>query len=151
MSIGENTVTDILGEGGLFQQKLDNYEHRDGQIQMSEAIADAFNNQKHLIVEADTGTGKSFAYLIPSILWSTQNGERVVISTNTINLQDQLINNDIPQLTEMLESPVQSSVLKGRSNYLCPRRLSTVRTRQPNSVDELRTIAKILVWLLENY
>ena len=79
------------------------------------------------MVEAGTGTGKSIAYLVPSILWAMQNNERVVISTNTINLQEQLIDKDIPTLRDALEIPFSASVMKGRGNYLCPRRLGAVR------------------------
>ena len=117
---------------------------------MLRAVTSAFNEDEHLMVEAPTGVGKSLAYLIPAIYWATQNNERVVISTATINLQDQLINKDLPILREALGLPFQAAVLKGRSNYLCPRRLATLRRRGPTSVGELRVLAKILVWLLES-
>ena len=98
------------------------------------------------MVEAGTGTGKSLAYLIPAAQW-LQNGERVVVSTNTIALQDQLINKDLPDLIEALDSDLRTAVLKGRSNYLCPRKLNALRKRGPENADELRILAKILVWL----
>jgi ATP-dependent DNA helicase DinG len=125
------------------------YETRPQQVTMAEAIASAFNSSEHLLVEAGTGTGKSLAYLIPAIQWATSNGQRVVISTNTINLQEQLLNKDIPALQQALDIPFTAALLKGRSHYLCPRRLDTARRRRPASVDELRMLAKILVWLLE--
>ena len=81
------------------------------------------------MVEAGTGTGKSLAYLIPAAYWAKQNGERVVISTNTIALQDQLVRKDIPDLIEALDLEVNFAVLKGRGNYLCPRRLNLMRRR----------------------
>ncbi|MEO8395846.1 MAG: exonuclease domain-containing protein, partial [Chloroflexota bacterium] len=143
-------INAIVDDGGLLSVKLPNYEHRSQQVEMARAIGNAFNNTEHLMVEAGTGTGKSIAYLIPSILWSMQNNERVVISTNTINLQEQLIDKDIPTLRDALEIPFTASVMKGRGNYLCPRRLGAVRRRRPTSIDELRTLAKILVWLLES-
>jgi ATP-dependent DNA helicase DinG len=125
------------------------YEARSQQITMAEAIASAFNSSEHLLVEAGTGTGKSLAYLIPAIQWATSNGQRVVISTNTINLQEQLLNKDIPALQQALNISFTAALLKGRTNYLCPRRLDTARRRRPATVDEVRMLAKILVWLLD--
>ncbi len=102
------------------------------------------------MVEAGTGTGKSFAYLVPAAMWAMQNNRRVVISTNTINLQDQLIKKDIPDLCSALGFDLVSTILKGRSNYLCPRRLDLMRQRGPETPDELRVLAKVLVWLQES-
>jgi DNA polymerase-3 subunit epsilon/ATP-dependent DNA helicase DinG len=143
-------VGKYLDEGGALSQNLTGYEHRPQQVEMALAIVQAFNESKHLLVEAGTGIGKSIAYLIPSILWSTQNSQRVVISTNTINLQDQLIKQDIPLVKVALETLFQACVMKGRSNYLCPRRLIALQRRHPTNLDELRTMSKILVWLLES-
>jgi DNA polymerase-3 subunit epsilon/ATP-dependent DNA helicase DinG len=99
------------------------------------------------MVEAGTGTGKSIAYLIPAIYWAVQNGERVVISTNTINLQDQLLTKDIPTLKKILPVDFKAVALKGRSNYLCPNRLQLFRTKENLSPKESRLLAKLLVWL----
>ncbi len=143
-------VSAIIDEGGVLANKLANYEYRSQQVEMAQAVADAFNRAQHIMIEAGTGTGKSIAYLVPSVLWATRNNERVVISTNTINLQEQLIDKDIPSLRDALDFPFKASVMKGRGNYLCPRRLGAVRRRRPTSVDELRTLAKIVVWLLES-
>ncbi len=148
--IDDETAVALIDDGGALSTNLPGYEHRAQQIEMTRAIVEAFNNNQDLLVEAGTGTGKSIAYLVPSILWSTQNNERVVVSTNTINLQDQLITKDIPTLQLALGIPFRASVMKGRGNYLCPRRLIAVRRRRPTSVDELRTLSKILVWLLES-
>ncbi len=145
-----DAVTHVVADEGILAQRLPNYEYREQQVTMARTIADAFNRSQHVMVEAGTGTGKSIAYLVPSILWSIQNNERVVISTNTINLQEQLIDKDIPTLRDALDISFTASVMKGRSNYLCPRRLTAVRRRRPTSIDELRTLAKILVWLLES-
>ncbi|HOE34816.1 MAG: DEAD/DEAH box helicase [Chloroflexi bacterium] len=136
-----------LEPGGEFDRHFPGFEHRSQQVQMLRAVADAFSQQKHLMVEAGTGTGKSLAYLIPAAAWALQNGERVVISTNTIALQDQLVNKDIPDMIAALDLDINVSVLKGRNNYLCPRRLNLLRRRQPETVDELRVLAKVLVWL----
>ncbi len=137
----------ILEYGGPFSHHFPNYEFRPQQVEMLRAVTNALSESRHLLVEAGTGTGKSYAYLIPSALWAIQNGMRVVISTNTINLQDQLINKDIPDLREALGLDLRATVMKGRTNYMCPRRLENMRRRGPNSVEELRVLAKILVWL----
>ena len=136
--------------GGELARYFPGYEHREQQVDMLRAVARAFNEDEHLMIEAPTGVGKSLAYLIPAIYWAMQNNERVVISTATINLQDQLINKDLPILAEALGVECRAAVVKGRGNYLCPRRLATLRRRRPTSVGELRVLAKILVWLLES-
>lgn len=143
-------VAATLDLGGAFSNYFDEYEYRPQQVAMLRSVAEALSNSQHLMVEAGTGTGKSFAYLIPAAYWALQNETRVVISTNTINLQDQLINKDIPDLCQALSLPIRAAVLKGRSNYLCPRRLAVMRKRKPESVDELRVLGKVLVWLLES-
>ncbi len=140
----------ILEQGGRFAAYFDEYEYRPQQVEMLRNVALALENSQHLMVEAGTGTGKSFAYLIPAAYWAMQNNTRVVISTNTINLQDQLINKDIPDLCRALDLPLRAAVLKGRSNYLCPRRLAVIRRRKPENVAELRVLGKVLVWLLES-
>jgi DNA polymerase-3 subunit epsilon/ATP-dependent DNA helicase DinG len=141
----------ILEAGGPFSKRFPEYENRPQQVSMLRAVANAFNESQHLLVEAGTGTGKSFAYLVPAALWAMQNNARVVISTNTINLQDQLIQKDIPDLCKALDLDLQAAVLKGRSNYLCPRRLALMRKRSPENQDEMRVLAKVLVWLLESH
>ena len=148
--IAMSEVDDILGEDGKLAHKIRSYEFRQEQVMMAQVIAESFNEQSHLLVEAGTGTGKSLAYLVPSVLWALHNDQRVVISTNTINLQDQLINKDIPLLQHAMDSNFRAAVMKGRGNYLCPRRLASVRRRTPSDVDELKTMAKILVWLQES-
>ncbi|MBI3764700.1 MAG: DEAD/DEAH box helicase [Chloroflexi bacterium] len=137
----------ILEEDGAFAHAFPHFEHRPQQVEMLRRVARAFSEKKHLMVEAGTGTGKSLAYLIPAIQWAVQNGERVVVSTNTINLQDQLINKDVPDLREALEVDFHAAVLKGRSNYICPRRFEALRKHGPKNADEMRLLAKLLVWL----
>jgi len=122
-------IASAVEPGGALSRHFPGYEYRSQQASMLEAVANALSNQQHLLVEAGTGTGKTMAYLLPAFAWAEQNGERVVISTNTINLQDQLI------------------VLKGRANYLCPRRLSALRRIGPREAIEARMLAKVLVWL----
>lgn len=149
-AVSAEAIAQLLGEGGAFSRQLPGYEHRPQQLAMAQAVAEAFNGAYHLMVEAGTGTGKSLAYLVPSVLWATANQRPVVISTNTINLQEQLLTKDIPLLNDALGVDFRATVLKGRANYLCPTRLEAVRRRRPTSVMELRTLAKILVWLLES-
>ena len=112
------TVRQFFGKKGLLAEWHPNYEFRDGQLQMAEAIASALAEKKHLIVEAGTGTGKTLAYLVPAIL----SGKRVVISTGTKNLQEQLFFKDVPFLERHL-GPLRVSYMKGRSNYACRQKI----------------------------
>lgn len=137
----------MLEDGGLFNQAFDGFEYRPQQVDMLAHICEAFNVGRHLIVEAGTGTGKSMAYLIPAIYWAVQNGQRVVISTNTINLQDQLHNKDIPTLQKLLPITFKAVVLKGRTNYVCPRRVEMFRQKDNLSPKEQRLLAKLLIWM----
>ncbi|MGJ3240499.1 MAG: helicase C-terminal domain-containing protein [Anaerolineae bacterium] len=143
-------VDEILNNGGALEKQLMHYEHRQEQLMMAQSIAETFNQGSNLMVEAGTGTGKSLAYLVPAALWALKNNQRIVISTNTINLQQQLINHDVPLLQELVEGDLRVAVMKGRGNYLCPRRLAAMRRRLPTNLDELKTLAKILVWLQES-
>lgn len=143
-------VAAVLDLGGQFADYFEEYEYRPQQVDMLRSVANALSNSLHLMVEAGTGTGKSLAYLIPAAYWAMKNNTRVVVSTNTINLQDQLMNKDIPDLCQALDIPLRAAVLKGRSNYLCPRRLAAMRRRKPENVHEMRVLGKVLVWLLES-
>ncbi len=143
-------VAAILEHGGAFSRYFVHYEYRPQQVEMLRAIAQALSEGRHLLVEAGTGVGKSLAYLIPAAYWAVQNGTRVVISTNTINLQEQLVNKDIPDVRAALGLDLKAAVLKGRSNYLCPRRLESLRHRGPSNAEELRVLAKVLVWQLRS-
>ncbi len=145
--LNADEVSAILEPGGAFSNYFKNYEYRTQQIEMLRNIVQAFSEGYHLLVEAGTGTGKSFAYLIPAVLWAVQNNQRVVVSTNTIALQEQLIQKDIPDLKAALGLNFRATVLKGRSNYLCPRRFESLRYRGPLNKEEMRVIAKLLVWL----
>jgi len=140
-------VASALEIGGIFSHHFPNYEYRPQQIEMLRSVTKSLSEGRHLLVEAGTGTGKSMAYLLPAALWALKNGLRVVISTNTINLQDQLINKDIPDLRAAMGINLSAAVMKGRSNYLCPRRLENMRRRGPDNADELRVLCKVLVWL----
>ena len=137
----------LLQEGGALSQQFPNYEFRPQQVQMMRAVAEGLNNSGHLLVEAGTGTGKSLAYLLPAVHWARANGLRVVISTNTINLQEQLYHKDLPDLAKILPFEFHAAVLKGRSHYLCPARLMTLRRAGPASPEEMRVLCKVLLWL----
>jgi ATP-dependent DNA helicase DinG len=110
---------------GVLSQALPGYEHRPEQTRMALNLAQAFNEEHVAVVEAGTGTGKSLAYLLPAIFWSIRNKERVVVSTNTINLQEQLIQKDIPFLQKHADLSFRAVLVKGRGNYLCLRKLQT--------------------------
>lgn len=143
-------VASVLEYGGPFSQYFESFEQRPEQVAMMRAVADSLSLGSHLMVEAGTGVGKSFAYLVPAALFARQNNTRVVVSTNTINLQDQLIQRDLPNLSRALDLDFRFSVLKGRSNYLCPRRLENLRHFGPRTADEMRVLAKVMVWQLTN-
>ncbi len=137
----------MLETGGLFEQNFKGFEYRSQQVDMMANVIGGFNNAEHMLIEAGTGTGKSMAYLIPAVYWAVQNGERVVISTNTINLQDQLLNKDIPLLQKLLPVNFKAVAMKGRSNYVCPRRVQLFQAKGSHSHRELRLLAKLLVWM----
>jgi DNA polymerase-3 subunit epsilon/ATP-dependent DNA helicase DinG len=142
------TLTSLLtAERSPLSQAFPAYEYRPQQVEMLQAVTQAFNRGRHLLVEAGTGTGKSLAYLLPALHWAIQNGQHVVISTNTINLQEQLANNDIPKLAEFLPLEFRHVVLKGRSHYLCRRQFEAMRHRGPANIEEMRVLARVLIWL----
>lgn len=142
-----DVVADMLRPEGNFGQAFPGYEYRPQQVEMASAVAQAFNEGRHLIVEAGTGTGKSIGYLLPSAFWAHQNERCVVVSTNTINLQDQLVGKDLPQLQALLPISVRATVLKGKRNYLCTRLFQQMRHSGPANADEMTLYARILLWL----
>ena len=134
-----NTIDDILGPTGLLAQQVTGFTHRAQQQEMAQAVMQAIEQQTHLIAEAGTGTGKTFAYLTPALL----SGLKVIISTGTRNLQDQLFLRDLPRLQTAMASPAQVALLKGRANYLCIQRLE-------NALLDVRGQRKeVLRWLLK--
>lgn len=144
----------VLGDGGHVARRLSHYESRSQQLEMATAVEHAIANGEHLIVEAGTGTGKSFAYLVPAILAATAGqGEgsprrKVVISTHTISLQEQLITKDIPFLNAVLPVEFSAVLVKGRSNYVSLRRLKGAVERshslfsRPDEMDHLKNIVE---------
>src|SRR6266851_6696651 len=124
------SVAGILGPDGVVARRLPGYEPRPQQLAMAEAVADAIAERRHFMVEAGTGVGKSFAYLVPAILAATAEKDcHVVVSTHTISLQEQLIQKDIPFLQDVMPQPFTAVLVKGRSNYISLRRLAVARTR----------------------
>src|SRR5947208_3226586 len=120
----------ILGPNGLIAARLPQFESRPQQLKMAQAVADAIQHKRHLMVEAGTGVGKSFAYLVPAVLAALANRDcRVIVSTHTINLQEQLIHKDIPFLQSVMPQEFRACLVKGRSNYLSLRRLSVAQQR----------------------
>lgn len=142
---------EVFGPEGLISKHHENYEYRGGQIQMAEAIARAFENKKHLIVEAGTGTGKTLAYLLPAINEVLRTKKRVIISTGTKNLQEQLMDKDIPFLQKVLPKKFTASYMKGRSNYACLYRLHK-SDHQPilDGVDEIDNFNEVRLWANES-
>jgi ATP-dependent DNA helicase DinG len=108
-----------VSSSGTIAKKLKGFESRPEQQRMLEAVATSFNESKLALIEAGTGTGKSLAYLLPAVYWAVQNKQRVVISTNTINLQEQLVFKDLPLLQDALSLKFKSVLVKGRQNYIC--------------------------------
>jgi ATP-dependent DNA helicase DinG len=124
------SIASILGPGGTIARQLSNYEPRRQQLDMAEAVAHAIADKHHLMVEAGTGVGKSFAYLVPAILAALDNPKlRVVVSTHTISLQEQLVHKDIPFLQKVMPKPFRAALVKGRSNYVSLRRLRVAREK----------------------
>ncbi len=142
-------TVDMLSSGGRVSKALPDFELRPQQIEMAEAVSKAFEAGEHLIVEAGTGVGKSFAYLIPAIEHALRSGGRVVISTHTIALQEQLIHKDIPFLRSVFPEEFSAVLVKGRSNYLGLRRLTRASRGQHKLFarrDDLAELHRVEDW-----
>src|SRR6266516_2029673 len=112
----------IFSENGRLS-KARNFEFRPQQQEMAADVAKALEEERHLVIEAGTGVGKSLAYLAPAILFALEHHQKAIVSTHTINLQEQLLHKDIPILKKVLPVEFEAALMKGRQNYLCPRRL----------------------------
>ncbi|MDP3332095.1 MAG: ATP-dependent DNA helicase [Methylococcaceae bacterium] len=133
----------FFGDNGALAQVISGYQPRAAQLEMAEAIAKAIDDNENLIAEAGTGTGKTFAYLVPAI----QSGKKVIISTGTKNLQDQLFNKDLPVIRKAMKTPFLAALLKGRANYLCTYRLTNSMTSSLGfSKEDAASLAKISSW-----
>jgi ATP-dependent DNA helicase DinG len=133
--VDQRQAAALLAPDGAVGAALDGYEHRPQQLAMLAAVTRAFNDDSVLTVEAGTGTGKSLAYLVPSILWSRANQQRVVVSTHTINLQEQLVYKDLPLLTQRAGLQARVALVKGRGNYLCRRKVAQAEAQPGQLVD----------------
>jgi len=153
------TPVEILGSDGRIAKRLANYEQRDEQIAMAEGVAAALANKRHLLVEAGTGVGKSFAYLVPAILHATQETDevdgprqRIVISTHTISLQEQLMQKDLPLLNSVIPREFSAVLVKGRSNYVSLRRLGNAADRSGSlfqNDEEISELRDLVTWSKE--
>ena len=140
-------IEKVYSSDGLIARSFSGYEFRPQQVQMARAIKDAFSGRSHLVAEAGTGVGKSFAYLTPAIELVHREHAKVLISTFTITLQEQLINKDIPFLAKSLPQTFTAVLAKGRGNYLCKRRLEFAMRRQATMFDDFgSTLAVINQW-----
>ena len=146
-------VASLLREGGPLSDALPGFEERAEQIEMARRVADVVNNGGRLMVEAGTGVGKSLAYLIPAALYALKHEKRVVVSTNTINLQDQLMAKDMPGLVAALDKArpglggqLRYCQLKGRSNFVCLRRWMLLRGAESLTEEDARLMSKLAVW-----
>ena len=141
--------TSILGPTGKIARRLPSYEHRSQQLEMARAVASAIDRPGHLVVEAGTGVGKSFAYLVPAILAAVHDKKKVVVSTHTIALQEQLLNKDIPFLQSVMGEEFTAVLVKGRSNYVSLRRLNVAIQRSGSlfqQVDESDQLSTLRLW-----
>jgi ATP-dependent DNA helicase DinG len=140
------TLYDFFHPGGILAQSSLAFEHRPGQYKMAQAIEQSFADRRHLIVEAGTGTGKTLAYLLPAIRRAREQNQRIIISTGTKNLQEQLYFKDIPFL-ETLLGPLKVCYMKGRANYVCKQKLYALRDSPLlNGLDEISQFNAILRW-----
>ena len=153
----------ILGPEGSIARRLPNYEMRPQQLQLADAVSEALGSERHLIAEAGTGVGKSFAYLVPAILHATadqqddfaeadeeeQASRRIVISTHTISLQEQLIDKDLPFLNAVIPREFSSVLVKGRGNYISLRRFQTALARSTSLLaePEVEQLLQVKEWL----
>ncbi len=145
--ISPEKIAGLLGPEGVIAEKLPDYEERPEQLRMAFVVAEAFNKGQLAVIEAGTGTGKSLAYLVPALLWARGNQERVVISTRTINLQEQLIRKDLPFLRRATGIEFYAVLVKGRSNYFCRRRGETAG-RELGLFDQAQVeeLQQIIAW-----
>ena len=145
-----SSIADLLAAGGKVSQRLGgDYEPRPQQVEMARAVESAFKSGRHLIAEAGTGVGKSFAYLLPAIDAAVARKKRVVVSTHTISLQEQIVDKDVPLLRGVYGNEFSAVLVKGRGNYICQRRLDAAFRRQAQlfeSKRDLEALSQIYEW-----
>ncbi len=137
------SIDPMFTEGGPLSQCLDGWEPRSQQVEMASAVANAFETKRTLLVEAGTGVGKSFGYLVPAIRRIREHGEKVVIATNTITLQEQLMNSDAPTLHKAFGGGFTPVLVKGRANYVSIRRLERAKQRATTLLSDAKAIKSL--------
>ena len=143
-------MLEVFGPDGLIAKAHPEYEYRPGQIEMASAVMRAFEEKRHLIVEAGTGTGKTLAYLVPAVAAALGGNGRVIVSTGTKNLQEQLMEKDIPFLQSVLPKPFSATYMKGRNNYLCLNRLARAQSAPVlEGLDEVDYFDAVSEWSRE--
>ena len=143
-------MLEVFGPDGLIAKAHPEYEYRPGQIEMASAVMRAFDEKRHLIVEAGTGTGKTLAYLVPAVAAALGGNGRVIVSTGTKNLQEQLMEKDIPFLQSVLPKPFSATYMKGRNNYLCLNRLARAQSAPVlEGLDEVDYFDEVSEWSRE--
>ena len=144
--LDEDEAASCIMAGGSLSKMSASFEERPVQVELLKNVARAFNENSLAAFEAGTGVGKSFAYLIPAMLWASRNKERVVVSTGTINLQQQLNEKDIPLAKKILGLDIKAVLLKGRNNYVCLRRLDEMKKERDLFTMEVEALEKISQW-----
>lgn len=144
-------ISDSFSPGGILEQNLIGYESRPGQVKMAKLIAEGLTSSQHVVVEAGTGTGKSFAYLVPCLWSAKKTGKKIVVATHTIPLQEQLQKNDIPVLETILPFSFKTSILKGKGNYCCLKKWQgcLAHPREISKEEQRLALLSILVWIRE--
>jgi ATP-dependent DNA helicase DinG len=143
-------MLEVFGPDGLIATAHPEYEYRPGQVEMARAVMRAFEEKRHLIVEAGTGTGKTLAYLVPAVAAALGGNGRVIVSTGTKNLQEQLMEKDIPFLQNVLPKPFAATYMKGRNNYLCLNRLARAQSAPVlEGLDEVDYFEEVSQWSRE--
>ena len=138
----------IFRPGGQLEELFPNFEHRESQATMAQRAQEVFNDGLHGVVEAPTGTGKSLAYLLPLARWAQANGKRTLVCTHTIPLQQQLLDKDIPIASKLLDNGFKAVLLKGRSNYLCVRKIEEAQQYQDELFNntEMDLFTALITW-----
>lgn len=143
-------IDSFFDKKGVIEKNVANFELRHEQFEMAKCIEKSMNENRKLIVEAGTGTGKTIAYLLPTLMFAIENNLKVIVSTNTINLQEQLLNKDIPLIKKILGADFTYQIVKGRGNYLCKRKLYNIDISEiENESEEIKNEKKIIRDLIE--
>ncbi|KNZ70269.1 DnaQ family exonuclease/DinG family helicase [Thermincola ferriacetica] len=150
LGLSEEDLSAFFGPEGRLGKVMPNYQYRPQQVQMLKEILHCFKSGLYAVIEAGTGTGKSLAYLLPALYWNKSTGAKVVVSTHTINLQEQLWNQDIPNLERVIGAKINAALVKGRTNYLCLRKWDQrIKDRDWSGDREINFYLRILIWLNE--